>query len=51
MEVEDCARLSTAVSAVLDVADPITDAYPLEVSSPGLDRVLKKDRELAWAVP
>lgn len=50
MEVEDCARLSTAVSAVLDVEDPITDAYTLEVSSPGIDRPLTrlKDFEL-WA--
>ena len=34
MEVDDCARLSTAVSAVLDVEDPIEEAYTLEVSSP-----------------
>ena len=34
MEVDDCGRLSTAVSAVLDVEDPIIEAYTLEVSSP-----------------
>ncbi|WP_164098473.1 ribosome maturation factor RimP, partial [Serratia marcescens] len=36
--VDDCADVSHQVSAVLDVEDPITVAYNLEVSSPGLDR-------------
>src|SRR5262245_49006354 len=40
MTVEDCAAISRAVSAVLDVADPIEGAYSLEVSSPGIDRPL-----------
>ena len=40
--VDDCARISTAVSAVLDVEDPIEDAYNLEVSSPGIDRPLTR---------
>ena len=40
MEVEDCARLSRAVSAALDVEDPIEREYRLEVSSPGIDRPL-----------
>jgi ribosome maturation factor RimP len=38
--VDDCADVSRQVSAVLDVEDPITTAYNLEVSSPGLDRPL-----------
>ena len=42
MTVEDCAEISHAVSAVLDVADPIAGAYRLEISSPGLDRPLVK---------
>ena len=42
IEVDDCARISNAVSAVLDVEDPITDAYTLEVSSPGIDRPLTR---------
>lgn len=42
MLVEDCARLSRAISAVLDEADPITEEYTLEVSSPGIDRPLMK---------
>ena len=42
IEVGDCAAISTAVSAVLDVEDPIMDAYTLEVSSPGIDRPLTR---------
>jgi ribosome maturation factor RimP len=40
--VEDCAMISTAVSAVLDVEDPVEDQYILEVSSPGIDRPLTR---------
>lgn len=40
MTVEDCAAISHAVSALLDVEDPIPGAYRLEVSSPGIDRPL-----------
>lgn len=42
IEVDDCATISTAVSATLDVEDPILDAYTLEVSSPGIDRPLTR---------
>lgn len=42
IEVEDCAKISTAVSAILDVEDPIEDQYVLEVSSPGIDRPLTR---------
>jgi ribosome maturation factor RimP len=38
--VEDCAKVSAQVSGVLDVEDPITGEYTLEVSSPGMDRLL-----------
>lgn len=38
--VEDCERVSHQVSGVLEVEDPITSPYTLEVSSPGLDRPL-----------
>ena len=38
--VDDCQRVSRQVSAVLDVEDPISGEYTLEVSSPGLDRPL-----------
>ncbi|HYM16990.1 MAG TPA: ribosome maturation factor RimP [Micropepsaceae bacterium] len=40
MDVEDCASLSRAVSEVLEAADPISEEYVLEVSSPGIDRPL-----------
>lgn len=40
MTVDDCAEISRALSAVLDVEDPIPGNYSLEVSSPGLDRPL-----------
>ncbi|QAX31426.1 ribosome maturation factor RimP [Leisingera sp. NJS204] len=42
IEVDDCAVISNAVSAALDVEDPILDAYALEVSSPGIDRPLTR---------
>ncbi|PWR20895.1 ribosome maturation factor RimP [Zavarzinia compransoris] len=42
MTVEDCAEVSRAVSAILDVEDPISGEYVLEVSSPGIDRPLVK---------
>jgi ribosome maturation factor RimP len=41
VRVENCERVSREVSALLDVEDPIPTAYRLEVSSPGLDRVLR----------
>src|SRR6185437_4968870 len=43
----DCERVSREVSALLDVEDPIPTAYPLEVSSPGLDRVLRTPAHFA----
>lgn len=42
IEVDECAAISTAVSAVLDVEDPIEENYVLEVSSPGIDRPLTR---------
>lgn len=42
IEVDACAEISNAVSATLDVEDPILDAYTLEVSSPGIDRPLTR---------
>lgn len=50
IEVDDCARISTAVSAILDVEDPIEDNYTLEVSSPGIDRPLTRLKDFdTWA--
>ena len=42
---EDCQAVSEKLSKVLDAKDPIADNYLLEVSAPGLDRVLKKDAD------
>jgi ribosome maturation factor RimP len=42
MMVEDCAKLSRAISEVMDAADPIAGEYVLEVSSPGVDRPLTR---------
>jgi len=42
IEVDQCAEVSTALSAILDVEDPILDVYNLEVSSPGIDRPLTR---------
>lgn len=42
IEVEDCAKISRAVSAVLDVEDPVAGEYVLEISSPGIDRPLTR---------
>ena len=42
MTVKDCQGISRQVSALLDVEDPISSAYVLEVSSPGIDRPLTR---------
>ncbi len=42
IEVEDCAQISSHIGAILDVEDPLQDAYTLEVSSPGIDRPLTR---------
>jgi ribosome maturation factor RimP len=44
---EDCERVSRDLSATLDVADCIHHTYRLEVSSPGLDRPLRRERDFA----
>ena len=47
MNVEDCASISRNISTILDVEDPILDAYTLEVSSPGMDRPLVQLEDFA----
>lgn len=50
MDVEDCAKLSRALSDFLDQEDPIAGEYHLEVSSPGIDRPLTRLMDFArWA--
>jgi ribosome maturation factor RimP len=49
IEVDECGAISTAVSAVMDVEDPIEENYILEVSSPGIDRPLTRLKDFeAW---
>ena len=43
--IADCAKLTREFDPILDVEDPLPDAYTLEVSSPGLDRVLEVARD------
>ena len=45
LAIEDCVEVSHAVSALLEVEDPIAGAYELEVSSPGIDRPLTRARD------
>jgi len=45
ISIEDCERVSHQVSGILEVEDPISSAYSLEVSSPGFDRPLFKPRD------
>jgi ribosome maturation factor RimP len=48
--VGDCQQLSHEVGDLIDVSNLIQSSYDLEVSSPGLDRELRKDREFRWAM-
>lgn len=45
VSLDDCAYFSDRVGAMLDEGDKITQSYVLEISSPGLDRVIKKDKD------
>lgn len=45
IDLDDCQNISERLSARLDGSDIIGSAYILEVSSPGIDRILKKDRD------
>lgn len=47
ISLDDCERVSTALDPLLDEADPIKQAYYLSVSSIGIDRPLKKDKDFA----
>jgi len=47
IEVDDCSKISTEISAILDVEDPIEAEYALEVSSPGIDRPLTRLKDFA----
>jgi ribosome maturation factor RimP len=45
MGIDDCEEVSRAVSAIMDVEDPIAEAFSLEVSSPGVDRPLTRQKD------
>ena len=48
--IADCARVSGEIGDVIDVKEIIDYEYVLEVSSPGLDRPLKKEKDFTWAI-
>lgn len=50
VDLADCENLSRELSAVLDVEDPIPQAYSLEVGSPGIDRPLRTERHFRYFV-
>ena len=50
INIEDCERVHRAIDPVLDEADPIEDAYYLNVSSPGIERVLRTDAHLMASI-
>ena len=47
ISIEDCERVHRAIDPLLDEADPIDDAYVLEVSSPGIEREIRTDAHIA----
>ena len=49
VEIDDCQMVSERLTEVLDAKDPIPEKYFLEVSSPGIDRPLKKDKDFVAA--
>ena len=50
MSIEDCERASQALSPVFDVDEPVSQAYRLEISSPGIDRPLTRESDFARAI-
>lgn len=48
--IDDCERMHRAIDPLLDEADPIEEAYHLEVSSPGIERDLKTEMQIAYCV-
>lgn len=46
INIEDCEKMHRAIDPLLDEADPISEAYHLEISSPGIERELKNDMQI-----
>lgn len=50
IDIDDCEKVHRAIDPILDECDPIEGFYYLDVSSPGLERELRTDAHIAWAV-
>ncbi len=50
IDIDDCEKVSRAINPIIDEADPIEDFYYLEVSSPGLERVLRREEHFAASI-
>ncbi len=50
IDIDDCEKVSRAINPIIDEADPIEDFYYLEVSSPGIERVLRKPEHFAASI-
>lgn len=50
IDIDDCEKVSRAINPIIDEADPIEDFYYLEVSSPGLERVLRKEEHFTACI-
>lgn len=50
IDIEDCEKVNNSINDLLDKADYIKEQYFLEVSSPGVERVLRKDKHLQSAI-
>lgn len=50
IDINDCERVHRAIDPIIDECDPIEGFYYLDVSSPGLERELKADAHLSWAI-
>ena len=48
--IDDCERVSRAINPIIDEANPIEDFYYLEVSSPGIERVLRRPEHFAASI-
>lgn len=50
INIEDCERVHRAIDPILDECDPIEESYYLDVSSPGIERDLRTDDQILWAI-
>lgn len=50
INIEDCEKVHRAIDPILDEVDPIEDAYYLDVSSPGIERELRTEEHILWAI-